>query len=345
MIALIEDKKDSLLLSLDSVEEKEIEWLVPEYLPRGQICIMAGDGGSGKTTIWCSLAAAISSGTKVFFERTPEEFVEKKPQKVLFFSSEDSIEYVLKARLRKAGANLSNIFSVNLKNEKFSEIKFNSQLLRDLIEQVQPALVIFDPVQSFIPDGANMAKRNEMRSCLNHLIGIGEQYGTTSLIVVHTNKRTGAFGRKRISDSSDIWDIARSALVVGNVSGSNLRYMSQEKSNYGELAQTALFSIDDSGAHLEEYTDRRDADFVREQDFEGRQAPQRQDAEQFIKDFLRGGKKPTSELDEAAQAAGISRSSLTRAKTKLRKDNVMNVKSEGFGGNKVFYSYLLDQRS
>lgn len=345
MITLNDEKKDPLLLSLDSVEEKEIEWLVPEYLPRGQICIMAGDGGSGKTTIWCSMAAAISAGKKVFFDKTPTEFFEAEPQKVLFFSSEDSIEYVLKARLRKAGANLGNIFSVNLKNKKFSEIKFNSQLLRDLIAQVQPALVIFDPVQSFIPDGVNMAQRNEMRSCLNHLIGIGEQYGTTSLIVVHTNKRTGAFGRKRISDSSDIWDIARSALVVGNVSGSDLRYLSQEKSNYGGLAQTALFSIDDSGAHLEEYTDRRDADFVREQDFKGKMAPQREEAEQFVLEFLRNGKKPTAKLDEAAQAAGISRSSLTRAKSKLRKDNVMNVKSEGFGRDKVFYSYLLDQRS
>ena len=331
-----------MLLSLDEVEEKEIAWLVPGYLPRGQVCIMAGDGGSGKTSCWCSLAAAISTGKKVFFDQTPDEFAEAEPQKVLFFSSEDSVEYVLRARLRKAGANLKNICCANLKNEKFSEIKFNSSLLKELISEVKPALVIFDPVQSFIPDGTNMSQRNEMRSCLNPLIAIGEEIGTTSLIVVHTNKRTGAYGRKRISDSSDIWDISRLALVIGNVPGGNMRYLSQEKSNYGALSPTALFAIDDDGAHLEGYTDKRDADFVREADFEGRQAPQRQDAEKFIVEYLRNGKRLTSELDEAAQAAGISRSSLARAKTKLRQEKKLAGKSEGFGQNKAFYSFLLE---
>lgn len=31
----------------------------------------------------------------------------------------------------------------------------------------------------------------QMRACLSPLIGIGEQYGVTSLIVVHTNKKQG----------------------------------------------------------------------------------------------------------------------------------------------------------
>ena len=40
-----------------------------------------------------------------------------------------------------------------------------------------------------------MGQRNAMRACLSPLIGIGEQYGVTSLIVVHTNKKQGVFGR------------------------------------------------------------------------------------------------------------------------------------------------------
>lgn len=131
----------------------------------------------------------------MFFDETPKEFFESEPQKVLFFSSEDSLEYTLKARLRKAGANFNNIFSVDLKNERFSEIKFNSKLLKELIEQVKPALIVFDPLQAFIPVDMQMGQRNAMRACLSPLIGIGEQYGVTSLIVVHTNKKQGVFGR------------------------------------------------------------------------------------------------------------------------------------------------------
>lgn len=141
---------ENLLVSLNDIEEKEASWLVPQRMPKGQIIILAGDGGSGKTSCWCSLAAAISTGAQVFFDETPKEFFESEPQKVLFFSSEDSLEYTLKARLRKAGANFNNIFSVDLKNERFSEIKFNSKLLKELIEQVKPALIVFDPLQAFI---------------------------------------------------------------------------------------------------------------------------------------------------------------------------------------------------
>lgn len=85
---------ENLLVSLNDIEEKEASWLVPQRMPKGQIIILAGDGGSGKTSCWCSLAAAISTGAQVFFDETPKEFFESEPQKVLFFSSEDSLEYL-----------------------------------------------------------------------------------------------------------------------------------------------------------------------------------------------------------------------------------------------------------
>lgn len=53
---------ENLLVSLNDIEEKEASWLVPQRMPKGQIIILAGDGGSGKTSCWCSLAAAISTG-------------------------------------------------------------------------------------------------------------------------------------------------------------------------------------------------------------------------------------------------------------------------------------------
>ncbi|MGN1191095.1 MAG: AAA family ATPase [Dorea sp.] len=334
------------LSSVDDFEEKEMQWLVPQYIPKGQITIMAGDGGSGKTTTWCALAAAVSSGRKVFFDSTPEEFAKYDPGKVLFFSSEDFIEYTLKARLRKAGANLKNIFSLSLRDDNFSEIKFNSDLLKQIIDQQRPELVIFDPLQSFIPPEVQMAQRNAMRNCLNPLIGLGEQFGTTFLIVLHTNKKSGCYGRNRIADSADIWDIARSVLIVGTSSeDSETRYISHEKSNYDIPGETALFTIDDGVAYFKEYSIKHDVDFVRERDDTNRNAPQRQDARKFILDFLNNGKKPTSDLDEAAKAAGISKSTLNRAKTEMRKEGLLGGCGEGYGSTKVWYSYLIDRSS
>lgn len=93
----------------------------------------------------------------------------------------------------------------------------------------------------------------------------------TSLIVVHTNKKQGVFGRNRIADSADVWDIARSVMIVGSVPGSNERYLSQEKSNYGPLSQTVLFNIGEKGAEFTGFSDKHDADYVGMRDYERRQ--------------------------------------------------------------------------
>ena len=329
------------LICLADVQEKEAEWLVPGYLAKSCINLLAGDGGSGKTTTWCGIAAAVSSGTKVFFDTIPEEFAKCEPQKVLFFSSEDSMEHTLRTRLRKSGANLDNIFSISLQDESFGDIKFNSLVLEKLIDEIKPALVIFDPLQSFVPPDIQMGQRNAMRNCLNRLIGLGEKYGCTFLIVVHTNKKQNVFGRTRIADSADIWDIARSVLIIGQTKDGK-HYLSQEKSNYGELQATALFNINEGVAVFEEYSDKKDMDFVTEQNWGTRQAPQRADAEKFIYEFLRHGKKPTAELDEAAKVAEISNATLRRAKEQLRNKKILGLTSIGNGKNKIFYSYLLD---
>ena len=94
-------------------------------------------------------------------------------------------------------------------------------------------------------------------------------------------------------------------------------------------------------ANLDKALDGR-ADFVGERDFETKQAPQRADAERFIYDFLKNGKKPTAELDEAAKAAGISRNTLGRAKTELRKRGLLRSRAEGYRNNKAYYSYLIE---
>lgn len=42
-------EKENLLVNLNDITEKEASWLVPQRMPKGQIIILAGDGGSGKT--------------------------------------------------------------------------------------------------------------------------------------------------------------------------------------------------------------------------------------------------------------------------------------------------------
>lgn len=327
------------LVSMDTVEEKEPEWLVTDYIPKGQITVLAGDGGSGKTTIWCSIAAAVSSGGPCFLNQDNPFAKECLPGRVLFFSSEDSAEYTLKGRLRRSGAKLENVLSLDLADERFPEIKFNAPLLEELIKEYRPELVIFDPLQSYVPPDIQMGQRNAMRACLNPLIGLGEKYGTTFIIIVHTNKQVGLWGRKRIADSADIWDIARSVLIAGEAND-GLRYISQEKSNYGPLAQTVLFRLDSGKVEFEGYTDKKDKDYVTAATAATYQAPAREDAKTFILDYLKDGEKETADLDGMMKAQGISGRTLERAKADLKKDGKIVYKHRGFGKDKKVYCKL-----
>lgn len=238
--------------------------------------------------------------------------------------------------MRRAGAKLGNVFYLDLKDPRFSEIKFGTPLLEETIAAYKPELVIFDPIQSFVPPDIQMGQRNAMRACLNPLVGLGEKYGVTFLIIVHTNKQAGMWGRKRIADSSDIWDIARSVLIAGEA-GSNLRYLSQEKCNDAPLSQTVLFRLDSGKVEFDSYTDKRDKDFVTANQAATYQAPARDTAKDFILDYLKDGEKETADLDEAMTAMGISAGTLKRAKADLKKEGAIICFSRGFSPKKFYY--------
>jgi RecA-family ATPase len=339
-------KNSSLeMLAIDTVEEKEPDWLITDYMPRYQITSLAGDGGSGKTTVWCALAAAVSSGKMPFMVKglVPESFAACKPQKVMFFSAEDSTEHTLKRRLRKNGAKLDNIFTIDIADERFPDVKFNSPFLAQLLEKHRPTLCIFDPIQAFIPPDVRMGDRNAMRNCLSPLIGYGEKYGTTFLIVEHANKQSGVWGRKRIADSADIWDISRSVIMAGETNEKGVRYLSHEKSNYGPTGQTILYRLEGEVVEVVGHTDKKDKDFVSEVDYSTRQAPQREEAKNFILNFLKDGEKELSELSEMASAVGISDTAMRRAKEDLSKAGKIKITSSGYGHEKKFSVRLLDQ--
>lgn len=74
------------MVAMESVAEEVPKWLVNKYIPKYQITTLAGAGGSGKTTVWCALAAAVSSGKTIFLEGSAaNEWIERKPERVMFF--------------------------------------------------------------------------------------------------------------------------------------------------------------------------------------------------------------------------------------------------------------------
>lgn len=336
-------KNDYSLKSAKDAVEKDPEWLIMGYIPKYGITSIAGEGGTGKTSVICSIAASITKGRKNFLEGNP--FDDKyTPGTVIIFSAEDSWEYVLKKRLRSCGADLDKIHYMGPEDERFVHINFNSDFLGGLIECHKPTLVIFDPVQAFVPENFRMGDRNAMRKCFSPLIGYGEKYGTTFIIVVHANKQSGVWGRKRMADSSDIWDASRSVLMLGNVPNSELRYISHEKSNWGAKQQSVIFELNECVPEFKNHTTKKDKDFVLE---ESKIKQSNTSACDLAKDFIISTlcdhkQMEVKELDELAKAIGISSHSLKDAKAELNKEKQVHTWSIGYGKDKKYYITLKD---
>lgn len=319
--------------SIEQFETKKVDWLIDGYIPKNQITIIGGDGGSGKTSIWCSLVAAFSTGRASIFEEYIAGDVVKDPErKVLFFSSEDTISEVLKPRISKYKANFKNISTIPLDDKRFKEIKFDSDFLEALIRDNRPDVVLFDPLQSFLRDDVIMGSRNQMRNMLNPLIRICQEYETTAIVICHSNKGKNVYGRKRLADSGDIWDIARSVFICGNADNETF-YLSHEKNNYGARQKTLLYTLDKGRVNVKGFSDKRDYDFVIGEETHGKGAPALEEAKVFILEQLHTNNNSmlVKDLEEAADVMGISKATLKRARKALKESDVISVEHNGFG--------------
>ena len=321
-----------------SVIIKEPEWLIPGYIPKYGITTIAGEGGVGKTSIWCSLVASITTGKQSFLLGGQIPF-DNDPEDVLVLSAEDSWSYVLRRRLEACGADLDRIGFLSPEDERFVDLNFNGDLLKGIIETNRPSVIVFDPLQAFVPENLRMGDRNAMRKCFSPLIGYGEQYKLTPIIIAHANKQSGVWGRKRIADSSDIWDASRSVLMVGTTAEDGVRYISHEKSNWGRLESTVLFTLEDCVPTFKCYSVKKDKDFIQAESRERNIRPVVEDAKEFIIDTLKErGEMEVSEIDELAKVTGISSHAMKDAKSALKKDHVIHTWSIGFKPKKWMIS-------
>ena len=303
---------------LADVPMQSVAWLVPQLLPLGEVSLLGADGGTGKGIWQAQLIAYVTAGkTSGFFPLPPQQTGK-----------------VLKARLLAAGADMNRVLVLTA-DDYFGKtgqpLTLKDQALADFAAKAGPLLLIVDPLQSFLPADVEMASRNQMRGALLPLRAIAAKQGCAVLIVMHSNKKQGVSGRARLADSSDIWDMARSVLMMGRAKNDGKIYLSHEKNSYARPQQTVLLHIDDvevegvktARAVFDGYTDKKDADFIEERRV--RTAETRQDTRSAILNVLsesRLGSMPSNELRAAVlREIGCSDSTYNRVYSDLTKSS------------------------
>ena len=334
---------------LSDVPCEETEWLVPDVLPRGEISLLGADGGTGKGIWQAQLIAYVTAGqTSGFFPEPPAQ-----TGRVLILAGEDDPGKVLKARLLAAGADMNRVLCLTA-DDYFQRtgqpLTLKDEALAKFAAKAGPLLLIVDPLQSFLPAGVEMASRNQMRSILLPLKAIAAAQQCAVLLVMHSNKKQGVSDRKRLADSSDIWDMARSVLMMGRSNSDGKIYLSHEKSSYSRPQQTVLLHIEDveldgvrtAQAVFDGYTDKKDADFIKEPRV--RQAQTKEDTRDAILNVLaesRLGSMASSELRAAVvKEIGCSDRTYERAYADLvRSGDVKKHTIRQKDGKNRWYSY------
>jgi len=99
-------KNGVTIISMDTVEAVEVQWLWKPYIPLGKLTIIQGDPGEGKTTLALYLVSLLSQGK--FFDESGN-LVELEPVNVLYQTAEDGLADTVKPRLISVGADCARI--------------------------------------------------------------------------------------------------------------------------------------------------------------------------------------------------------------------------------------------
>jgi RecA-family ATPase len=166
------------------VQPKAIEWIMPNFIPRGMLSSLQGLPDVGKSFLTAAIAAAV----------TRDDFKLPSPDgsmancvhgDVLILNSDDSPAYTTVPRLKSMGANLDR---VHFESPDGVPLTFADERLPLLLKKINPVLVIFDPIQNYIGAKVDFHRVNEIHPVMRKLELLAETHNCAILCVQHISK-------------------------------------------------------------------------------------------------------------------------------------------------------------
>ena len=315
------------VVCMADVKAKPIEWLWPDWVAIGKVSTLAGEGGIGKSTILCDIAARTTRG-----QQWPDGALAGNSGSVIILSAEDDVEDTLAPRLLAAGADMNRVFNIrsvrgeNLQRRSFSLQADLERLEHEIEKRANVRLVIIDPVSSYL-GRVDSHKNAEVRSVLEPL---GEMASRMRVAVICNNhfSKGGGTANSRIIGSVAFVALARSAFIVTKDKENDGRLLLiPSKTNIGPLQFGLAYRIEGltvtgGSAHIEtsriNWEDSRvtisadEATAPRENGYESKTGKAK--AMGLLKELLASGSRPAIEIKAHAEEAGITEKALRTAR-------------------------------
>ena len=246
--------------TLSRKDMKKTYWLWNNGLLRGELNLLAGQPGSGKTTIAINLGCIVTTGGKF------PDGQKCEPGEVLLYSSEDDIQSTLLPRIEANGGIISrfHFFEKELKASANSNIvvpfdfKTDIPLLRNILilkktQGINIKLVIIDSILDTVKGNPNDVLA--VRESLTAVAELAREFGFAILGICHYNKSSSSDNPLlNILGSVSFPGIARMCWGTGEIeeNGEKCRVFVRLKSNKGSVENGFKYRIEPKIINLEE---------------------------------------------------------------------------------------------
>lgn len=356
-------RRSLLFRPASAIRIKPVRWLwdtTPEgaaptshgRIPMYSLAIAAGGPGIGKSQYAVWMVARITTGT------LPGQLY-GKARGVIYAAAEDSWAMTIAPRLIAAGADMDLVWHVAVRDDEQPyarlTLPLDTSLLGQEAERYSVALLVMDPLLSYIDKGINDYRAAEVRQALEPLVSAADRHHFTILGLAHFTKNGGADPLSRIAGSGAFGQLIRCLIAFAkedSEDGGDSRFvMSLEKNNLGRLGlpsyeytiQPVTVATEEGPSYVSRFvlgdeTNTSVREVMRDESVPTGDRAENDELRMWLRDYLvdLGGSALNTDVMKDAQKLGYSRTSVYRAKNKLR----LVTRQSGFGKGKTAFWYL-----
>lgn len=307
-------------IPMAKVQRVNLDFLWEPYLARGEVSILEGDPGLGKSYLAMMVSAMISTGQRI---PTFKRGLPVSQGSVVYFDLENSAGSVTKPRLEDNGfTDLNDYYPIE---EGFSiDDEDAIAEIYEHLEVIKPSLLVFDTLNTYI-GRADAHKAAEVTQAMGVFKKLAKDFNCAVLVLRHLTKGTGSAmyrGQGSIAFSGS----ARVVMSVGvDPNDTETRVMCVTKINFAKAPPGLAFRIDEKpkgksafvwGGFVN-YSAQEVLDAASNARAEGKQGTHMQDAMEFLEATITGAAIEMSKLFRMAEKRSINVQMLERAATKM----------------------------
>ncbi len=237
--------EENVICGTDVLNES-VEWIIPDVLPKSETTLFFGMPETGKSMLLAYFLALVTS------QGMRWEGKEVVHGKILYVSTEVK-PYITLQRITANGGDASKCFFV--KKVKISDGKSrdtttisnfklhrDSALLKKIVKQVKPAIIVFDTLMSMCSNMKNDVFQDKV---VNMLQDLAEDTGCAIACIAHI--KTGIYNQQNITTMikapSELFETVRTAYMSGIDDNTGCFIMKSMKSNNGKGASPIVYNV------------------------------------------------------------------------------------------------------